>query len=71
MSEPILSGSGYSISTGFIEMWVEFLTSHARSMQLLDTSHPVVVELEQALKRYTDDVTTLLHTTQKRYSSLE
>jgi len=45
---------------------VEFLTSHARSLQLLDSNHPVVVELEQAMNRYTDDVTVVLDTAQKR-----
>lgn len=63
---PVLDGGVSSVREGFLEMWVEFLTSHARSPQLLDSSHPVVVGLEQALGRYTDDVTTLSHHTEKR-----
>ena len=65
VSTPVLGGGGNDVHKDFLEMWVEFLTSHARSPQLLDASHPVVVGLEQALGRYTDDVTTLSHHAEK------
>ena len=66
LSTPVLGEAGNNVQKGFLEMWVEFLTSHARSPQLLGSSHPIVVGLEQALGRYTDDVATLSHHAEKR-----
>lgn len=60
-SFPFLNTDGYNVHQDFLEIWLEFLTSYARSPQLLNSKHPVVIGLEQALTRYTHEVTAMTH----------
>ena len=50
----------------FLEMWLQFLSSHSRSPQLLDSKHPVVVALAKALEKYTLEYSALTHFTDKK-----
>ena len=46
--------------------WLEDLSSHALSPQLLREENPVVKDLEEALGRYTHDLTKSVHKLEKK-----
>ena len=43
----VFDGGVASVHPDYLTAWVEFLSGHARSPQLLDREHPVVTGLEQ------------------------
>ena len=49
----------------FLWAWLEFLSGHALSPQLLKEGHPVVKGLEEALTRYTHYVIKNVHKPEK------
>ena len=46
--------------------WLKELSGHALSPQLVNEDHPVIKSLEEALSRYTHDVTKSVHKPEKR-----
>ena len=60
------AGNVHGVQPDFLKIWLHFLSRHARSPQLLDSKHPVVVGLEHGLDRYTHEVTTFLNQPDKR-----
>ena len=50
----------------FIWAWLKDLSGHALSPQLVTEDHPVIKSLEEALGRYTYDVTKSVHKPEKR-----
>ena len=47
-------------------VWLKDLPGHALSPQLVTEDHPVIKSLEEALGRYTYDVTKSVHKPEKR-----
>ena len=45
---------------------VKYLSRHALSPQLISEDHPVIKDIEEALSRYTHDVTKSVHNIEKR-----
>ena len=63
---PTLFIGSEDIHPDFLEIWLRFLSSHPRPLQLLHGKHPVVLALEQALKKHTHDVSSFTHQPDKR-----
>ncbi len=62
----LFGGGANGVHQDFLDVWLKFISRHARSPQLLHSNHPVVLGLLQALTRYTHDVITLTHQPEKR-----
>ena len=61
-----VSNGFHDVHKDFMWTWLKDLSRQALSPQLVHEDHPIIKDLEEALGRYTHDVTKSVHKPEKR-----